>query len=86
MMLFKTWGYITTSQALSFARDFKLGHYMKIPPRAMFAAQVAATAVSGTTQLGVQLWLFQRVKDMCAEKQDDGCVSFRCVVRVAKVS
>ena len=31
MMLFKTWGYITMAQALTFASDFKLGHYMKIP-------------------------------------------------------
>ena len=31
MMMFKTWGYITMAQALTFASDFKLGHYMKIP-------------------------------------------------------
>ena len=74
MMLFKTYGYITVSQALAFARDFKLGHYMKIPPRSMFAAQVIATAVSGTAQLGVQLWMFENIKDMCAEHQPDGFV------------
>ncbi|KZV83265.1 OPT oligopeptide transporter [Exidia glandulosa HHB12029] len=74
MMLFKTWGYITTYQALSFARDFKLGHYMKVPPRAMFHAQVVATAVSGTTQLAVQLWLFSNVDNICDEKQTDGFV------------
>ena len=33
MMMFKTWGYITMAQALQFTSDFKLGHYMKIPPR-----------------------------------------------------
>ena len=37
---FKTYGYISMAQALSFLGDFKLGHYMKIPPRAMFMAQV----------------------------------------------
>lgn len=31
MMMFKTWGYITMAQALSFTSDFKLGHYMKVP-------------------------------------------------------
>lgn len=31
MMLFKTWGYTTMTQALQFTSDFKLGHYMKIP-------------------------------------------------------
>ncbi len=27
-------------QAVSFLQDFKLGHYMKIPPRSMFIVQV----------------------------------------------
>ena len=40
-MCFKVYGYISMSQALTFLGDFKLGHYMKIPPRAMFMAQVS---------------------------------------------
>nr|GMC55118.1 oligopeptide transporter 4-like [Ipomoea batatas] len=36
---FKTYGYISMSQAISFLSDFKLGHYMKIPPRSMFLVQ-----------------------------------------------
>ncbi|CAA7391921.1 unnamed protein product [Spirodela intermedia] len=32
-ILFKTYGYISMTQALTFLQDFKLGHYMKIPPR-----------------------------------------------------
>lgn len=39
-MCFKVYGYISMKQALSFLQDFKLGHYMKIPPRTMFMAQV----------------------------------------------
>ena len=39
-----------------FTADFKLGHYMKIPPRVMFFAQVIATAIAGTVQLGIQSW------------------------------
>ena len=31
MMMFKTFGYITMTQALQFTSDFKLGHYMKVP-------------------------------------------------------
>lgn len=58
MMMFKTWGYITMAQALTFASDFKLGHYMKVPPRPMFWGQVVATVVAGTVQLGVQAWMF----------------------------
>ncbi|KAI6022264.1 hypothetical protein PISMIDRAFT_94076, partial [Pisolithus microcarpus 441] len=34
MMMLKTWGY-TMTPALTFAANFKLGHYMKIPPRKM---------------------------------------------------
>ena len=74
MMLFKTWGYITMAQALQFSSDFKLGHYMKIPPRVMFTAQTAATIVAGTVQLGVQSWMFTHIDDMCAPNQKDGFV------------
>ena len=38
---FKTYGYISMAQALSFLLDFKLGHYMKIPPRSMFIVQAS---------------------------------------------
>lgn len=37
---FKTYGYMSMAQAVSFLNDFKLGHYMKIPPRLMFLVQV----------------------------------------------
>ncbi|KAL0673413.1 hypothetical protein Bca4012_001394 [Brassica carinata] len=42
---FKTYGYISMSQAVCFVGDFKLGHYMKIPPRSMFIVQLVATVV-----------------------------------------
>jgi len=41
---FKTYGYISMAQAVFFLNDFKLGHYMKIPPRSMFLVQVLFTA------------------------------------------
>ncbi|KAJ6515696.1 OPT oligopeptide transporter [Mycena sanguinolenta] len=72
MMMFKTWGYITMAQALTFSSDFKLGHYMKIPPRAMFHAQVVATIIAGTVQLGVQAWMFTNIEGMCDRDQKDG--------------
>ena len=71
MMMFKTFGYITMAQALQFTSDFKLGHYMKIPPRAMFACQVIAAAIGGTVQLGVQAWMFTNIPDMCDANQKD---------------
>ncbi|KAF7291148.1 OPT oligopeptide transporter [Mycena indigotica] len=72
MMMFKTWGYITMAQALTFTSDFKLGHYMKIPPRQMFLSQVIATVVAGTVQLGVQAWMFTNIEGMCDRSQKDG--------------
>lgn len=48
-------------QALQFTSDFKLGHYMKIPPRPMFWCQVVATIIAGTVQLAVQDWMFGNI-------------------------
>ncbi|KAH8101387.1 OPT oligopeptide transporter, partial [Cristinia sonorae] len=69
MMLFKVWGYVTMAQALMFTSDFKLGHYMKIPPRTMFWCQVIATIIAGTTQLGVQSWMFSTIDNICHHDQ-----------------
>ena len=71
MMMFKTWGYHTMNQALNFTNDFKLGHYMKIPPRPMFWCQIVATVIASTVQLGVQAWMFSNIKDICSPDQPD---------------
>jgi OPT oligopeptide transporter protein len=39
---FKTYGTVSMSQAIMFLSDFKLGHYMKIPPRSMSVIQVSS--------------------------------------------
>ncbi|KAF5385559.1 hypothetical protein D9757_006749 [Collybiopsis confluens] len=62
LMIFKTLGYNTMSQALIFTSDLKLAHYMKIPPRPMFFAQVICGVLAATAQLGVQTWLFENIK------------------------
>ena len=46
MNMFKAYGTQTLLQALSFVSSLKLGHYVKIPPRAMFRAQMIPTFVS----------------------------------------
>ncbi|KAI0827216.1 small oligopeptide transporter [Trametes gibbosa] len=71
MMMFKTWGYITMSQAMTFTSDFKLGHYMKIPPRPMFWCQIVATVIAGTVQLGVENWMFSNIPQICLPAQKD---------------
>ncbi|KAG0145764.1 hypothetical protein CROQUDRAFT_45326 [Cronartium quercuum f. sp. fusiforme G11] len=42
---FKVYGYMTMSQCLDLAGDLKMGIYAKIPPKAMFSAQVIGTSV-----------------------------------------
>nr|DAD36184.1 TPA_asm: hypothetical protein HUJ06_006824 [Nelumbo nucifera] len=52
---FKVYGYI----------NFKLGHYMKIPPRTMFMAQVVGTLIAGLVYLGTAWWLMATIPDIC---------------------
>jgi hypothetical protein len=51
---------------MMFTADFKLGHYMKIPPRVMFFSQISAIVVAGTVQLGVQAWYAFRTLFVCS--------------------
>ncbi|KAI0247351.1 OPT oligopeptide transporter [Lactifluus subvellereus] len=75
MMMFKTWGTMTISQAIGFTSDLKLGHYMKIPHRPMFLCQIVATVVASTVHLGVQTWMFSHIEDICSPHQKD---NFTC--------
>ncbi|KAE8249351.1 hypothetical protein A4X13_0g5242 [Tilletia indica] len=74
MMIFKTYGYITMAQALSFVSDLKLGHYMKVPPRDMFIAQTVSTVLSVFVLLGVQVWVFNNVEGVCTSDAQDGFI------------
>lgn len=64
-MCFKVYGYISMSQAITFLQDFKLGHYMKIPPRTMFMAQVVGTLIAAFVYLGTAWWLLETIPDIC---------------------
>ncbi|CAK9152107.1 unnamed protein product [Ilex paraguariensis] len=62
---FKTYGYMSMTQAISFLSDFKLGHYMKIPPRSMFLVQFLGTIIAGTINLSVGWWLLDSIDNIC---------------------
>ncbi|XP_016163975.1 oligopeptide transporter 1-like [Arachis ipaensis] len=62
---FKTYGYISMTQALSFLGDFKLGHYMKIPPKSMFIVQLASTIVASVVSFGTAWWLLTSIDHIC---------------------
>lgn len=74
-MMFKTYGYISMTQALAFTQDMKLGHYLKLPPRTMFFGQVIATAWSSLVQVGVFYWAMGALKNVCKE---DAVANFTC--------
>ncbi|XVE80589.1 hypothetical protein DITRI_Ditri14bG0151800 [Diplodiscus trichospermus] len=62
---FKTYGYISMAQALSLIGDFKLGHYMKIPPKSMFIVQLIGTIVASTCYFTTAWWLLSDIKHIC---------------------
>nr|POF10926.1 oligopeptide transporter 7 [Quercus suber] len=62
---FKVYGYISLKQGIAFLQDFKLGHYMKIPPRAMFMAQVLGTIIAAFAHLGTAWWLMDNIPNIC---------------------
>ncbi|KAJ6475755.1 small oligopeptide transporter [Mycena vitilis] len=71
MMMFVISRLMTPASAILFTADFKLGHYMKIPPRPMFWCQVRCTHVVQTVQLGIQTWMFSHITDLCTPTQKD---------------
>ncbi|KAG0309100.1 hypothetical protein BGZ98_005212 [Dissophora globulifera] len=62
---FKTYGYITMAHAMSFLGDLKLGQYMKIPPRCMFATQLVGTLIAGFVNLITANWLLSTRPGIC---------------------
>lgn len=64
-MSFKVYGYISMSQALTFLSDFKLGHYMKIPPKSMFMAQVLGTVISVVVYQMTAWWMMDTIPNLC---------------------
>ncbi|ANB15917.1 oligopeptide transporter OPT1 [Sugiyamaella lignohabitans] len=75
MMMFKTYGYITNAQAVSFLQDMKLGHYLKIAPRLLFTAQLVATIWGCMVQLVIMNWCQASIKNICSADQPD---NFSC--------
>ncbi|XP_026420336.1 oligopeptide transporter 3-like [Papaver somniferum] len=66
-LLFKIYGRISTVHALSFLSDLKLGHYMKIPPKCMYTAQLAGTIIAGVVNLGVCWWMLDNIENICVD-------------------
>ncbi|XP_076915686.1 oligopeptide transporter 7-like [Bidens hawaiensis] len=69
-MCFKVYGYISMTQAITFLQDIKLGHYMKIPPRSMFMAQIVGTIIAALVYLCTAWWLLETIPDICDSSSD----------------
>lgn len=68
-MVFKAYSVQTLAAATSFVQDLKLGHYVKVPPRATFMVQMISTALAAFIQMGVKQWIFDNVHDICQPDQ-----------------
>ncbi|EMG48888.1 Opt1p, partial [Candida maltosa Xu316] len=69
MMQFKTYCYISNIQALTYAQDMKLGHYMKIAPRLLFFCQLIATIWGSLVQIAVLQWAYGSIEGLCEPDQ-----------------
>jgi len=71
LMVFKIVGGYTGLQAVRYSSDLKFGHYMKIPPRLTFCAQVFASIVATVSSILAQQWALDNVPDICSPHQKD---------------
>jgi len=68
-MIFKVYSIQTLTESTSFVQDLKLGHYIKVPPRATFLVQLVATVVVSFLQCLIKEWIFSNVPDICSPNQ-----------------
>ncbi|KAL4874660.1 OPT oligopeptide transporter protein-domain-containing protein [Aspergillus karnatakaensis] len=71
MNFFKCYGYVTIARALAFANDLKLAHYVKMPPRQTFTAQVVAAIISAFVATGVMNFQITQIEGICEATQKD---------------
>lgn len=73
-MLFKSWGYMTCANGLTYVSDMKIGHYMKVPPRSMFAAQAFAVVWLSLVQIATYNFVIGNINKVCEEDQPQGLI------------
>ncbi|KAI1840281.1 hypothetical protein JX266_013500 [Neoarthrinium moseri] len=68
MNFFKSFGYVTCAHALWFSNDLKLAHYVKIPPRQTFMAQMIGTLLSTFVCTGVLNFQMNQIPGVCTRE------------------
>lgn len=79
MMMFKSFGYMLAYNGLTYISDMKVGHYMKIPPRSMFRAQLFAVIWLSVVQICAYNFILGNIENICKPDQAQGltCPSAR---------
>ncbi|KAK9458469.1 OPT oligopeptide transporter protein-domain-containing protein, partial [Lipomyces oligophaga] len=70
-MLCRLYGNNIDVQAESFISDQKIGHYVKLPPRAVFRAQISAVLIQSFITVAVVNFSISSIKDFCSYTQTD---------------
>ncbi|KAK9366869.1 OPT oligopeptide transporter protein-domain-containing protein [Lipomyces kononenkoae] len=68
-LLCRVYGYNVDEQADTFISDQKIAHYAKLPPRAVFRAQILATIIQVFTTTGAITFLINGIPDLCSFTQ-----------------
>lgn len=67
-MIFKTYSFQTCYQAVTYLYYLKLGHYLKLPPRAVFLVIVVGTLWAALINTLVAYDLMTRIEGLCTTK------------------
>lgn len=65
----KALGYNIDGQAQNYISDQKMGHYLKIPPRAMFRCQMLSVFLTSFIGLAVMNFQINNIEDYCDPRQ-----------------
>lgn len=66
----KAYGTNTDLQAQNYITDQKMGHYVKLPPRAMFRAQIISVFIASFVSLAIMNFEIGHIKDYCMPNQE----------------
>ncbi|RZR74902.1 hypothetical protein BHM03_00045879, partial [Ensete ventricosum] len=62
---FASYAFNALNTAKYFIIEFKLAHYMKIPPKVMFLIQVLGTLLATSVNFGISWWFLYSVENLC---------------------
>ncbi|KAJ1565319.1 hypothetical protein HK405_012627, partial [Cladochytrium tenue] len=77
VMTFKTLSYMAMAQGLVLVADLKLGHYMKIPPRAMFAVQLVSTVIAMLVDVFTAFYIYDNIGSQFGGASGWSAVNYR---------